>query len=183
MFFCRKTSTRQKVLLCSSFVPEKLSLPPLVLTTFSKCHFLWFQENLIKKSKSCWPPHFTHFLTIAKSQNFTSFKITSSSKQAFSLERCRKNQFWHSHAAWESLFFLIRTQRGNAKNNVCDTSPARMRFFSFFRHLPSGKLKNHENALLEPPCRRHVAKDAIRKLLQKSQIPLAIWLFLDLWHS
>ena len=120
----------------------------MVLTTFSKFQFLWFQQNLIKKSKYCWPPHFTHFLTIAKSQKFTSSKITSSSTQAFSLERCHKNQFLHSHAAWESLLFLIRTQRGSAKNNFCDTSPARMRFFHFFDTSPAGRSKIMKMLLL-----------------------------------
>ena len=74
------------------------------------------------------------------------------------------------------VMFLIRTQRGNAKNIFCGTSSARMRFF-IFRHLPNGKLKNHEHALREPPRRRHVAKDAIRKSLQKSQIPPATCFF------
>ena len=66
----------------------------------------------------------------------------------FSLERCRKNQFLHSHAAWESLLFLIRTQRGSAKNNFCDTSPARMRFFHFFDTSPAGSSKIMKMLLL-----------------------------------
>ena len=79
-------------------------------------------------------------------------------KFAFSLERCRKNQVWHSHAAWESFFCLTPMQRGNANSEFCDTSPARMLFFMFLPHVPSGKLRNHENALVEPVCRRLVFK-------------------------
>ena len=41
--------------------------------------------------------------------------------------------FCAPHAAWER------------QNAFADTSPARIRFFSFFQHLPSEKLKNHEN--------------------------------------
>ena len=44
-----------------------------------------------------------------------------------------------------SIFFVIRTQRGSTIFAFCDTSPARRRFFSFFRHLPSENQKNQQN--------------------------------------
>jgi len=47
-------------------------------------------------------------------------------KMAFSLERCRKNQFWHSHAAWECQKKMIAMQHGNAKTDFCDTSQMKM---------------------------------------------------------
>ena len=75
--------------------------------------------------------------------------------------------FFDPHPAWECEKQLLRHL------------PSENAIFSFFRHLPSGKLKNHENALLEPPRRRHVAKDAIRKSLQKWQIPPATLFFID----
>ena len=132
---------------------------------FCACHKV--HQKVIKMQIHTGRPILHTFWPPKIKQKLQQQKISGSPKLTFSSERCRKNQFWHSHAAWESFFFLIRTQRWSAKNNFCDTSPARMRFFSFFRHLPSGKLKNHENAPLEPPCRRHVAKDAIRKSLPK----------------
>ena len=51
--------------------------------------------------------------------------------------RCRKSQFSHSHAAWQSFFFLIAMQHGNAICHFCDTSPARMRFFHFCHTSPA----------------------------------------------
>ena len=72
------------------------------------------------------------------------------------------------------VFFLIPTQRGSAIFTFCDTSPARMRFFSFFQHLPSEKLKNDKKATFEPLIRRHVVNDAVKKSVQNLQLPCAI---------
>ena len=84
-----------------------------------------------------------------------------------------KNNFWHSNAAWEAFFFLIAMQRGNAICDFCNTSPARMRFFSLLPHVPSEKLENHENRILESCCGRVGAKDAKSKSLPKSILPMA----------
>ena len=65
----------------------------------------------------------------------------------------------------------------------CDSHPAWECDFQTLRHLPSEKLKNHEDAPLEPPCRRHVAKDAIRKSLQNWRIKVATLLFVNFWDS
>ena len=116
-----------------------------------------------------------HTFAFAKiCNNKTFIMIYFLAKTAFSCERCRKNHFLHSHAAWESFFFLIPTQRGSAIFTLCDTSPARMRFFSFFQHLPSEKLKNDKKATFEPLIRRHAVNDADKKSSQKVQLPLAI---------
>ena len=79
-----------------------------------------------------------------------------------------------------SIFIIFFDQHPaqECKKELLRPLPSENAFF-FFRHLPSGKLKNHENALLEPPRRRHVAKDAIRKSLQKWQIPPATLFFVD----
>ena len=61
------------------------------------------------------------------------------------------------------IFFLIAMQRGNAICDFCDTSPARMRFVSLLPHVPSEKLENHENRILESCCGRVGAKDAKSK--------------------
>ena len=92
---------------------------------------------------------------------------------AFSCLRCRKNRFWHSHAAWQAFFFLIAMQRGNAICDFCNTSPARMRFFSLLPHVPSEKLEYHENRILESCCGRVGAKDAKSKSPPKSILPSA----------
>ena len=117
----------------------------MVLTTFSFLQFLYNFQILIKNQESYWLPHFSHFFTTPKSQKFTTTKFSCFVKPTFSLERCCKNQFRHSHAAWEAFFFVIRTQRGSTIFAFCDTSPARRRFFSFFQHLPSENQKNQQN--------------------------------------
>ena len=66
------------------------------------------------------------------------------------------------------VFFLIAMQRGNAISHFCDTSHARTSFFSFFPHVPSEKLKNTENRIMESCCGRVGAKDAKCKSSQKS---------------
>ena len=66
------------------------------------------------------------------------------------------------------VFFLIAMQRGNAISHFCDTSHARTSFFSFFPHVPSEKLKNTENRIMESCCGRVGAKDAKCKSPQKS---------------
>ena len=71
------------------------------------------------------------------------------------------------------FFFLIAMQRGNAICDFCNTSPARMRFFSLLPHVPSEKLENHENRILESCCRRVGAKDAKSKSPPKSILPMA----------
>ena len=152
-------------LLLSWPLREKFLLPPLVLTTF--WFFTLFKKsyNFIKNEESYWLPHFNHFCTPQKPPKSTTTKKYTFFKRAFSLERCRKNHFWHSHAAWQSFFCLIPMQRGSAKTNFCDTSPARMRFFKLLPHVPSGKLRNHENAILESLSRRHVVNYENRKSL------------------
>ena len=117
----------------------------MVLTTFSFLQFLYNFQILIKNQESYWLLHFSHFFTTPKSPKFTTTKFSCFVKPTFSLERCCKNQFRHSHAAWEAFFFVIRTQRGSTIFALCDTSPARRRFFSFFRHLPSENQKNQQN--------------------------------------
>ena len=44
-------------------------------------------------------------------------------------------------------------------------------FLHFFQHLPSEKLKNHENAIFEPLLRHHVANDADSKSLKIRRLP------------
>ena len=108
----------------------------MVLTTFSFLHFLYNFQIFIKNQESYWLPHFSYFFTTPKSQKFTTTKISCFVKRTFSLERCCKNQFRHSHAAWEAFFFVIRTQRGSTIFAFCDTSPARRRFFFFHFSTP-----------------------------------------------
>ena len=106
---------------------------------------------------------------ISQQKNFSWFL-----ESTFSCERCRKNHFWHSHTTWESFFFSIPTQRGSTIFTPCDTSPARMRFFSFFQHLPCEKLKNDKKAAFEPLIRRHVVNDAVERSSPNLHLPWAI---------
>ena len=69
------------------------------------------------------------------------------------------------------FLFLIAMQRGNAICDFCNTSPARMRFFPLLPHVPSEKLENHENRILESCCGRVGAKDAKSKSPPKSILP------------
>ena len=108
-------------------------------------------------------PILATFLPPQNHQNPQQQKFIHFSNEHSRSRGVEKNHFWHSHAAWGSLFFLIPMQRGNAKSYFCDTSPARMRFFLLLPHVPSGKLKNHENAILESMCRRHVVNYKNRK--------------------
>ena len=86
----------------------------------------------------------------AKIYNNKSFSIIPSlAETTFSLERCRKNQFRHSHAAWGSFFFVVRTQRGSAIFTLDDTSPARMRFFFIFSTPPQRESKKSTESHLE----------------------------------
>ena len=117
----------------------------MVLTTFSFLHFLYNFQIFIKNQESYWLHHFSYFFTTPKPQKFTTTTFSCFVKPTFSLERCCKNQFRHSHAAWEAFFFVIRTQRGSTIFAFCDTSPARRRFFSFVRDLPSENQKNQQN--------------------------------------
>ena len=129
----------------------------MVLTTFRVFIFLYNFQHLAKKQESYWPLHFSHFYTTPKSPKFTSTKFSCFVAPTFSHERCRKSQFRHSHAAWESLFFLIRTQRGSAIFIVDDTSPARRRFFFIFSTPPQRELQKSIKAHIETmvwTCRR-----------------------------
>ena len=64
--------------------------------------------------------------------------------------------FFDCHAAWERDFSLLRHL---PRENV---------IFSFFPHVPSEKLKNTENRIMESCCGRVGAKDAKCKSPQKS---------------
>ena len=114
---------------------------------------------LTKSTNLAGRPILTTFSLPQNHQNLQQQKIQALLKQTFSCERCRKNHFLHSHAAWRSLFFLIRTQRGSTIFTFCDTSHTRSSFFSFFQHLPSGKLKNHQNRILDPWLGRLAVED------------------------
>ena len=119
----------------------------MVLTTFSFLHFLYNFQIFIKNQDSYWLPHFSYFFTTPKPPKFTTTKFSCFVKPTFSLERCCKNQFRHSHAAWEAFFFVIRTQRGSTIFAFCDTSPARRRFFHFFDTSPARIKKINKIAL------------------------------------
>ena len=121
----------------------------MVLTTFSFLQFLYNLQIFIKNQDSYWLPHFSYFFNTPKPPKFTTTKFSYFVTPTFSLERCCKNQFRHSHAAWEAFFFVIRTQRGSTIFAFCDTSPARRRFFSCFRHLPSVNQKKSTKSYFE----------------------------------
>ena len=87
-------------------------------------------------------------------------------KQAFSLERCRKNRFWRSHAAWDSFFDCHAAWERDF--SLLRHLPSENVIFSFFQHVPSEKLKNIENRIMESCCGRVGAKDAKCKSPQKS---------------
>ena len=49
-------------------------------------------------------------------------RVTEMNKSTFPLERCRKNEFSPSHAAWEAEQKTLPMQHGKAKPYFCDTS-------------------------------------------------------------
>ena len=49
-------------------------------------------------------------------------RVTEMNKSTFPLERCRKNEFSPSHAAWEAENKTLPMQHGKAKPYFCDTS-------------------------------------------------------------
>ena len=49
-------------------------------------------------------------------------RVTEMNKSTFPLERCRKNEFSFSHAAWEAETKTFPMQHGKAKPYFCDTS-------------------------------------------------------------
>ena len=91
-----------------------------------------------------------------------------SPQQTFSLQRCCKNQFSRSHAAWEAFFCLLLMQHGSAIFAFCNTSRARRRFFSLFQHLPSENHQNEENRTSKPCCGDVSAEGATSKIGSKS---------------
>ena len=84
LFPLQKQVPARRCLCASPRFRNKILLSPMVLTTFSKCLILFMHEIFMKKSKSCWSPHFTHFLTIAKTPKFALIKNTSSARPTFS---------------------------------------------------------------------------------------------------
>ncbi len=110
----------------------------------------------------------SHFFTTPKSPKFTTTRFSCLMQQTFSLERCCKNQFSRSHAAWEAFFVLLLMQHGSAIFAVCNTSRARRRFFSFFQHLPSENHQNEKNRTSKPCCGGVSAEGATSKIGSKS---------------
>ena len=91
---------------------------------------------------------------------------------AFSCLRCRKNRFWHSHAAWQAFFF-DRHAAWECDLSLLQHLPSENAIFSLLPHVPSEKLENHENRILESCCGRVGAKDAKSKSPPKSILPSA----------
>ena len=142
----------------------------MVLTTF------WFLI-IFNKSKvlaSCsFPPRISHQKCYPKSTKIhNNKKLMIFGNRVLVLEVSQKQFLAFPCCMW-SIFFLIAMQRGNAICDFCNTSPARMRFFSLLPHVPSEKLENHENRILESCCGRVGAKDAKSQSPPKSILPLA----------
>ena len=141
----------------------------MVLTTF------WFLIifNTSKVLASCsFPPQISHQKCYPKSTKIhNNKKIMIFVNRVLVLEVSQK-PFLAFPCCMGSILFLIAMQRGNAICDFCNTSPARMRFFSLLPHVPSEKLENHENRILESCCGRVGAKDAKSKSPPKSILPM-----------
>ena len=136
----------------------------MVLTTFSILSHLMILTKKLTKCKILLAAPFyklfdhPKFNKIHNNKNYIIFETDVlarevSQKSLLALPCCMGVIFFFDlHPAWE------------CKKQFLQHLPSENAIFSFFRHVPSGKLKNHQNALPDPPCRRHVAKDAIRKL-------------------
>ena len=96
----------------------------MVLTTFPFLQFLHNFDFSINKQESCSNHWWEPFFTTPKSSKFTT-KFSCLMQQTFSLERCCKNQFSRSHAAWEAFLFASHAAW------ECD--------FCFLQHLLSEK--------------------------------------------
>ena len=119
----------------------------MVLTTFSFLQFLYNFQIFIKNQESYWLPHFSLFFTTPKSPKFTTTKFSCFVKPTFSLERGCKNQFLHSHAAWEA-FFLWSAPSVGARFLHFATPPQREGdFFHFFDPSPARIKKINKFAL------------------------------------
>ena len=64
----------------------------------------------------------------------SSFHFDAIALFAFSLQRCCKNRFSHSHAPCRAYFFVLRMQRGASIFSFCNTSQLILRFSM----LPAG---------------------------------------------
>ena len=89
-------------------------------------------------------------------------------QQTFSLERCRKNQFSRSHAAWEAFFLLYHAAWGCDFCCLQHLSSEKALFFSFFQHIPSENHQNEENRTSKPCCGDVSAEGATSKIGRKS---------------
>ena len=116
----------------------------------------------IKNEDSYWLPHFSYFFTTPKSQKFTTTKFSCFVKPTFSLERCCKNQFRHSHAAWEA-FFCDPHPAWEHDFCILRHLPSEKAIFSFVRHLPSENQTNQQNRISKLWFRRVGAEVAKSK--------------------
>ena len=77
---------------------------------------------------------------------------------AFSLQRCCKNRFSHSHAPCRAYFFVLGMQRGNAKIDFCNTSQLILTFLQ----VPSDTHRAPEGTIPGLAVRLTCAHGALR---------------------
>ena len=144
----------------------------MVLTTFQILTFLYnFQNfNKIKNLAGCPILH-----TFSPPQNHQNSQQPNFHVLPHRRSRTRgvaKVNFGTPMLHGAHFFFVVRTQRGSAIFTLDDTSPARMRFFSFFQHLPSENQKNQQNRISKPWFGRVGAKGAKSKSTPKLRLNL-----------
>ena len=98
---------------------------------------------MIKSQEFCWLLHFSNFFTTTKSQKIST--TTMFCETDILAREVLQTSISALPCVMGSIFFVIRTQRGSTIFALCDTSPARRRFFSFFQHLPNENQKNQQN--------------------------------------
>ena len=77
---------------------------------------------------------------------------------AFSLQRCCKNRFSHSHAPCRAYFFVLGMQRGNANIDFCNTSQLILTFLQ----VPSDTHRAPEGTIPGLAVRLTCAHGALR---------------------
>ena len=145
----------------------------MVLTTFAFLQFLYNFQFLIKNQESYWLPHFSYSFTTPKSPKFTTTQFSCFVKPTFSLERCCKNQFRHSHAAW-AAFFLWSAPSVGARFLHFATPPQREGdFLNFFDTSLARINKNQQNRTSKLWFRRVGAEVAKSKSAANCHIALS----------
>ena len=144
----------------------------MVLKTFSFFTIFKKSYKFSKNVKSYWFIHFNNFFTSRNPPKSTTTKIWSFFKLAFSFERCRRNQFWHSHAAWRSLFFWSAPSVGARFSHFATPPQRECHFFHFFNTSNARSSKILKNAILHTLNPRHGLNGQPQKCYKN---PLFLW--------